>query len=79
MPWDDELDRLASYVRTHLGDDPFKAACGRAMAALRSTDLVLAQDYEGDDVIASPDGHLYDLGAFHEALRLELRRLVVPQ
>ncbi len=79
MPWDDELERLATFVRTYFGDDELAAADRRAMAALRPTDLVLGQDTESDDAIAAPNGDLYDVNAYHEALRRELQRLVTPQ
>lgn len=79
MQWDEELDRLAQYVRTHFGEEVLTAASRRAMAALRPTDLAVSQDYEGDDVIAAPSGDLYDLRAYLEALRRELQRLATPQ
>lgn len=79
MPWDEELEQLAQYVRAHFGEADFHAASARAMAALRSTDLAVVQDAEGDDVIAGPNGDLYDLDTYHEHLRRELQRLVRPQ
>jgi len=78
MSWDDELDRLAAYVRTHFGERELNAAGGRAMAALKPSDLAGTTE-EDDEVIASPHGELYDIDAYHEALRRELRRLVTPQ
>ena len=78
MPWDDALEHLAAYVKTNFGDAEFDAAAGRAMTAMTSHDLVVDRDPEGEDVIASPNGELYDINADHDALRLELQRLIAP-
>ena len=39
MQWDEEVDRLAQYVRTHFGEEALTAASRRAMSALRPTTL----------------------------------------
>ena len=77
MPWDDELEQLASFVRTHFGEQALLTANGRAMAALKETDRS-DQIEESDRTIAAPSGDLYNVDAYFDAVRRELRRLVTP-
>jgi hypothetical protein len=78
MPWDPELEQLTDAVRTIFGEEEFQAAGRRALAAMKVSDLAVVQE-ERDDTIEGPDGEVYDIEPFHEALRRELRRLVQPQ
>lgn len=77
MSWDDELDRLATYVREHFGNDALKDAGRRAIATL--TPMEVGVDAESDDVIEGADGQFYDVDDFWEAVRRELQRVVTPQ
>jgi len=80
MPWDEELEQLATFVREHFGDEELKAAGRRALTRLTPLDVAdEGETEETDDVIRGADGHLYDVDAFWDAVRLELRRLVTPQ
>lgn len=79
MPWDDELDRLARFVREHFGHEALKDVGRRAMATLTPLDDTAAAESERDDVIEGADGQFYDIDAFWDAVRRELRRLVTPQ
>ncbi|HZT76389.1 MAG TPA: hypothetical protein VFA27_07015 [Vicinamibacterales bacterium] len=77
MPWDDELEQLASFVRTYFGEETLRMANTRAMAALRESDRS-EETEESDRTIAAPSGDLYDVEAYLDAVRRELRRLVAP-
>lgn len=76
---DDELERLAAYVERHFGERELKAAGWRAMAALTAADLAVDAAAEDDDVIAGPNGELYDIRSYRDAFVRQLRRLVQPQ
>jgi len=60
MPWDNELARLAEYVRQTFGDDVLQAAIDRAVTETGDVDEDTAEVTTGE---------------FLEALRVELRRL----
>jgi|tagenome__1003787_1003787.scaffolds.fasta_scaffold20920933_2 hypothetical protein len=60
MAWDDELARLAEYVRDTFGEDALQAAIDRAVAE--------AGDVEEDIAQVTTD-------EFLDALRVQLRRL----
>lgn len=78
MPLDDELDALAAYVKQHFGARVVEDAGRRALATLTPLDLSEDALYETDEVIEGADGQFYDVDAFWEAARRELRRLVGP-
>jgi len=79
MPWDDELERLATFVRAHFGTEAFEAAGRRALTQLSPLDVADEDATEQrEDVMRGSDGYFYNVEEFSEAVRRELQRLVTP-
>ena len=78
MSWDDDLERLATFVREHFGTEVLQAAGRRALTSLTPIDVSDGKVVEDDDVIEGADGQLYAVEEFWEAVRRELQRLVAP-
>ena len=70
MPWDEELDRLATFVRAHFGGEAFDTAGRRALTRLTPLDLADGGDpVETDNVMRGSDGNFYDIEEDSEAVR----------
>lgn len=78
MPWDDELERLVNHIRRHSGTPELKAASARALSALKP---VPAGNVSAKKArfMAALDGRWYEVDAYCEALRSELRRRMTQQ
>jgi len=77
MPWDDELERLTLRVRDTLGDEALAGAEVRAMVAMRPQATPIECSPIADMVPSGAVGTFTPMSAYYDALKTELRRLLV--